>query len=57
MLVLSRKEDEEILIQRENEVIRLKIVRIDPGKVRVGITAPENVTILRAELAQKSAPK
>jgi carbon storage regulator CsrA len=52
MLVLSRKRDEKILLQMgENiEDIELTVVRIDANKVRLGIKAGDNVTILRSEL-------
>ena len=55
MLVLSRKLEEKILLQVKGlkEDIEFTIVRIDPNKVRVGITASDNVTILRSELLQK----
>lgn len=51
MLVLSRKRDEKILLKiNETELIELTVVRIDANKVRLGISASENVTILRSEL-------
>lgn len=52
MLVLSRKKDECILIKRDGQPdIRITIVRIDNrNKVRVGIEADQNVTVLRSEL-------
>lgn len=55
MLVLSRKRDEKILLQvNDGEDIELTVVRIDQNKVRLGITAGNNVTILRSELVEKS---
>lgn len=56
MLVLSRKRDEKILLQMgENiEDIELTVVRIDANKVRLGIKAGDNVTILRSELLTES---
>jgi carbon storage regulator CsrA len=50
MLVLSRKKDEKILLKTENEEIELTVVRIDANKVRLGINAGDEVTILRSEL-------
>ncbi|HEV3259395.1 MAG TPA: carbon storage regulator [Gemmataceae bacterium] len=47
MLVLSRRCGEEVVI---GENIRLTIVAIDRNHVRLGITAPAQVPILRAEL-------
>tara|TARA_Y100000034_G_C6757989_1_gene337397 strand:- start:287 stop:463 length:177 start_codon:yes stop_codon:yes gene_type:complete len=50
MLVLSRKRDEKILLKTEQEQIELTVVRIDANKVRLGINASDEVTILRSEL-------
>jgi carbon storage regulator CsrA len=51
MLVLSRKKDEKILLQlNEEEPVELTVVRIDANKVRLGIKAGKKVTILRSEL-------
>jgi carbon storage regulator CsrA len=49
MLVLSRKENEEVLFP--NLGISVRITRIEGKKVRVGIDAPNDVSILRGELA------
>lgn len=50
MLVLSRKPQETIVFP--NLGIKLEIVRIAGGKVRVGIEAPSEVAVLRGELAE-----
>ena len=51
MLVLSRKRDEKILLKtNEGQEIELTVVRIDNNKVRLGIQASDQVTILRSEL-------
>lgn len=47
MLVLSRKLDESIII---GENIRLTVVKIDGGQIRLGIEAPPEVAIYRQEL-------
>lgn len=47
MLVLTRQLDEEIRIAED---IVIKVVSIDRGKVRLGITAPVDVPIWREEL-------
>lgn len=52
MLVLSRKRSERILIGSD---IRITIVRIEGSHVRVGIEAPDNLMILRAELLERGA--
>ncbi len=50
MLVLSRKISQQVLIGSD---ISITIVRIDRNQVRVGISAPPGVSILRQELADK----
>lgn len=52
MLVLSRKKDETIILKGPNmEDIKITIVRIDNrNKVRIGIEADKEVTVLRSEL-------
>ncbi len=47
MLVISRKTGESVKIADEIEII---VVSIDGQRVRLGIKAPKNVKILRAEL-------
>lgn len=47
MLVLTRKVNEEILI---GDNIRIKIVDIGAGRIRVGISAPREITVLRDEV-------
>ncbi|WP_214627320.1 carbon storage regulator CsrA [Paenibacillus agaridevorans] len=47
MLVLSRKKGESILI---GEDIEISIVEITNDQIKLGITAPKEVTILRKEL-------
>ncbi|HHW69913.1 MAG TPA: carbon storage regulator CsrA [Clostridiales bacterium] len=51
MLVLTRKRDEEILI---GDDIIISVVSIDGDRVRIGIDAPEEFTILRAELLDET---
>ena len=50
MLVLSRKENETIVIDGN---IHVTIVRCGRGKVRIGIEAPDDVSINRAEIADQ----
>lgn len=47
MLVLSRKQDEKIII---GDSITLMVVSIQGDKVRLGIEAPKEVTIHREEV-------
>lgn len=47
MLVISRKKGESLLI---GEDIEITVVKIDDGSVKLSISAPRNITILRKEL-------
>jgi carbon storage regulator len=47
MLVLSRQKDESIIIGDDVEVV---IVDVRGDKVRLGITAPKNITVHRREV-------
>lgn len=47
MLVLSRKPGQDVVIEGR---IRVSVIRIKAGKVRLGIEAPSGIKILRAEL-------
>lgn len=49
MLVLSRKQDEKIII---GDSITLMVVSIQGDKVRLGIEAPKEVSIHREEVYQ-----
>ncbi len=54
MLVLTRKVNETVVI---DDNIFIHITRINGQQVRVGIDAPSNVKIMRAELLNKNTPK
>ena len=54
MLVLSRKVGEKILI---GEDISVTVVRVGPGVVRLGVEAPQNMTIIREEIKGRPHPK
>ncbi len=47
MLILSRKENEELVIDRK---VRVRLLKIGRGRVSLGIVAPQEVKIYRAEL-------
>jgi carbon storage regulator len=51
MLVLSRKRFQQIRIGTE---IRITIVRVDGGNVRLGIEAPSRLSVFRGELLEKN---
>lgn len=47
MLVVTRKQDESLIISDNIEITILEVVR---DKVKIGISAPKEVTIIRSEL-------
>lgn len=47
MLVLSRKSNEEIVI---GSSVRVKILEINGNRVRIGISAPNHVPVMREEV-------
>lgn len=47
MLVIGRKKGESLLI---GEDIEITVVKIEDGSVRLAISAPKEITILRKEL-------
>ncbi|MCK8824176.1 carbon storage regulator CsrA [Fuchsiella alkaliacetigena] len=47
MLILSRKQEESIIIDDE---IEIKVLELDNGRVQLGIRAPESVAIHREEI-------
>ena len=52
MLVLTRKVAEKLYIGNE---ICVTVVRLDGGQVRLGIEAPREVPVVRAELLRRDA--
>jgi len=50
MLILTRKVGESILI---NDNIRIKVVEFKGAQVRIGIEAPPDVRVCRAEVNDK----
>ena len=50
MIVLSRKQEESIAI---GDDIKIKIISIDKGAVKLGIEAPKSISIVRSELLEE----
>lgn len=50
MLVITRKKDESILI---GDDIEIKVTKIEDGSVKLAISAPKDMTILRNEVLEK----
>ncbi len=55
MLILSRKRGEQIVMPGRG--LTLTVLGIAGSRVRVGITAPPDVTIRRAELSPSAVPR
>lgn len=53
MLVLSRKKDEELHL---GDDIRIKVVRITGGRVRLGIVAPKSIEVRRGKDRPENRP-
>ena len=49
MLILTRKVGQAIII---GENVEIKILEIDDGQIKLGITAPKNISVLRKELIE-----
>lgn len=50
MLVITRRKDESLLI---GDDIEIKIVKVEDGSVRLAISAPMDITILRKEVFER----
>lgn len=47
MLILSRKKDESIMLDKE---IEITVIGIEADQVKIGINAPKNIEIFRKEV-------
>jgi carbon storage regulator CsrA len=54
MFVLSRKLNEEIVIDRN---IRVRLLKAGRGRVRLGVSAPKETPVQRAELIPGDSPE
>lgn len=53
MLVLTRRIGEALLLGKE---IRLVILGVNRGQVKIGVEAPKEVVVLREEVLDKNKP-
>jgi len=52
MLILTRKVDQAIVIQGN---ILVTVLRVERDRVKLGISAPQEITVLREELLRRDA--
>ncbi len=57
MLVLSRRQNERIILQTADGPVVIVIARVRGDHVRIGIEAPKAVKITRSELIEKESCK
>ena len=57
MLVLTRKQQQTLLIETPSGPIEVTIVDINGGKVKVGITADRSFQVVRKELLEQQQKK
>jgi carbon storage regulator len=50
MLVISRKKGEAILFKSKEGDVRIVLIEVERGRVRLGIEAPKGYSIIREEL-------
>lgn len=53
MLVLTRRENDSIILETSDGPIEVKLTAIDGAQVRIGIRAPKSVSIVRGELKEQ----
>ena len=52
-LVLSREVGDEVTIKHGDEVLLLRVTRLQGGRVKLGLEAPQSFVIVRSELLQE----
>jgi len=53
VLVLTRKIDEQVVIQLGDQDVVVRVVAIESGKVRLGFIAPPDVPVHREEVLRR----
>ncbi len=53
MLVLTRKQNESIVIMLGDDNVKVTVLGIACDRVRIGVTAPRNITVHREEVADR----
>jgi carbon storage regulator len=52
MLVLSRHQNQSITMTLEGQEIRVVVIEVQAGKVRLGVEADRSITVHRTEVAE-----
>lgn len=55
MLVLTRKKDEQLVIQLGEQTVLVRVLSVARDRVRLGIVADRSVSVHREEIAQRIA--
>jgi carbon storage regulator len=53
VLVLTRKQQEQVVIELGGRTVLVRVVHVRAGTVRLGITAPDDVAVHREETWKK----
>jgi len=53
VLVLTRKSNEDVVIQLGGRVVRVRVLAAGAGRVRLGIDAPREVAVHREEIWER----
>lgn len=54
MLILTRRANEKLMI---GDNVEIHVLSVMGNKVRIGITAPREISVLRAEAVKRTAPE
>lgn len=55
MLVLTRKSGEAVVLETDGKEIVVRLLEISGSRVRLGVEAPREVTVLREEIAPQAS--
>ena len=55
MLVLTRKKDEQLIMRLGDETVVVRILGVMRDRVRIGVIAPQSVSVHREEVARRIA--
>ena len=53
MLVLDRKAQQSIILNYDGIIVEIKVIEVQRDRVKIGISAPKEIVILRKELLER----